>query len=452
MSTTQIVQASSAESILAAAAAADAGLLGSPGRRVLVLSRGGPIPETATSPAELPGMAPALARFDQIESLDDLIRPEDARAWSPRGTDRTVFERLLRSGWSLGDDVELVLERDVHQPTEWLASTFYGAPLILLSAGLSAYAPPPEPFSWGVEHRVVRLVHVDRVPGLAPWPFDHTEPDIAAVPDDAWTRVLTETARAAGLMDNPPRPATALVVSENLAGRGLLDRAVETRLLAETIDAVAADGARNVVVLADPGGPVNLRGRLTGVAARDDLSVELIEPAAPHDAYLVALAPQVVGGCFGPLLASAVRAGVRTASTGAKLVKENFRPYPHPDRIVHTIVDALCREDAAWADSDDLARLVECVVFCVYPERFKERRESVVQTVKSLSDADLGRYPTRRRAEALGLIEAPPPPPPTPDPVPAPAPTRQTPLGRISAGIRKAARRNPTGPRAGSTS
>jgi hypothetical protein len=120
-----------------------------------------------------------------------------------------------------------------------------------------------------------------------------------------------------------------------------------------------------------------------------------------------------------PVLLRAKADGARVVPVGATLVKERLRPYPNPARLPWVVADAALREDGRWSDAGDLEKLVEAVAFCMYPDRFEERRAKVKAFLEGLEPAEVGRYTTANRAQKLGLL---PVPPPAPKPEEAPKP------------------------------
>jgi hypothetical protein len=427
MSTTQLVLVSSAESLLAAAAAADAGLLGRPRRRVLVVFGRAPAPETAVLPHERPGASAAVARFDEVVVLDELLQPSDPSRWSPRGDDRPVLARLLRQVWGIGDDVVvLVSDRpQTEQPVEWLMSAFYGCEVVRLVTDLAGYGPAPQQLGWPQARRTSRHLYPELVKGLKPWPEDdrpRSGSDVEAVPIPAgsWTAVVDEVVTAAGTaVPGPAVGRTALVLAESFVADGILSRDQETVLWREAVEAAVAEGADEVMVLADPVVPANLGIRLGDVAA-GAARVTLIEHPAPVAAYLAAMRPSVVVGTMSAALLRARADGARVVPVGAKLVKERLRPYENRARLPWVVADATLREDGRWSATADLEDLIGAVAFCMYPDRFAERRADVTAFLKALEPAEVGRYTTANRAQKLGLLPVPEPAPAAEQPAPTP--------------------------------
>jgi len=405
--TTQLVLVSTPESLLAAAAAVDAELLGSPRERVLVTVAAPGFPELDVPLSGRAGIEGLLDRFDRVVSVDDLIGPLDPRTWSPSGGDRPVLEPLLRAYWGLADGpVEVVVDAEDEQPGEWLTSVFYGCLVTVLGSTLRAYGPVPGSPSWGWGRRVHRHLYVDRVPGLLPWSPDHSDAEPVAIPAPAWDGVLASV--GAPIPPTPAGSTVGLVVGENLAGRRLASHDDETRLLETMVRAAADDGAEHVVVVPDPADPVVLGQRLAGVTqelAARGVTVTVAAAGPPPEAWLAAVRPAVVVGCFAPVLLAAHAAGVRPRSVGAAEVKERLTPYSHPDRIPHTLVDAVLRDGSPWASVTDLRALVRTVAHCMYPERLASLRDEAAATLAATTDAEVRRYPTMRRAQQLRLLE-----------------------------------------------
>lgn len=430
MSTTQLVLVSSAESLLAAAAAVDAGLLDRPRRRVLVLFGRAPAPETAPLPHERPGMSAAVARFDDVVVLDELLQPADPTRWSPRGDDRPVLERLLRQVWGIGDDAVVLVSDRPHteQPVEWLMSAFYGCEVVRLLTDLAGYGPAPQPLGWPQARRTSKHLYRELVAGLAPWPEGDQHRagatvEAVAIPAESWAAVLDEVVSAAGpAIPGSSEGRTAVVLAESFVASEILSREQETALWREAVEAAVAEGVDEVVVLAEPVVPANLGIRLADVAA-GAVRVTLVERPAPVEAYLAALRPAVVVGTMSPALLRARADGARVVPVGAKLVKERLRPYENRARLPWAVADATLREDGRWSDPADLKELVGAVAFCMYPDRLGERRDDVTAFLEGLEPAEVGRYTTANRAQKLGLLPVPEPAAPAAVPaMPAPAP------------------------------
>lgn len=428
MSTTQLVLVSSAESLLSAAAAVDAGLLDRPRRRALVVFGRAPVPETALLPHEQPGMSAASARFDDVIVFDELVQPSDPGRWSPRADDRPVLARLLRQIWGIGDDsVTIVVDRPLtEQPVEWLLSAFYGCEVIRLMTGVAGYGPASQEPGWALARRTSRRLYRAVVPGLSPWPErdeDRSGQGMAtvAIPAAALGALIDEVAVAAGVETSEPGAGrTALVLAESFVAAGLLTRDQETALWREALEAAVAADVSDVVVLADPIVPANLGIRL-GHTAAEGVRVALVEHPAPAEVYLARMRPAVVVGTMSAALLQAWTDGARVVTVGTKQIKEQLRPYSHPARLPWVVVDAVLREDDRWAAAADLEGLIHAVAFCMYPERFAGDRAEVMAFLEALEPHEVGRYTTMNRAQKLGLL-------PVPEPSPELEPARAEPV------------------------
>lgn len=411
MTATQIVLAGSPEALLTAAAAIDADLLGAASRRILVVTTapGAPsaAPEISVPHHRRPGTAPAVARFDQVVVLDELIRPFDPRGWAPSATGLPVLERTLRTRWDLGDDdVTLVLDGRSGQPSDWIAATFPDSPVIQLGHDLAMYGPSPAPVGWTRGRRTTRYVHLDRVPGLTPWALEHADPVLSVVPDSVWTGVLDEAAAAVGLSD-ADGVGTAVVLAENLSARGLLDVAEERHVLRDALRGAAVDGVERILVWTDPShgaiGPVRRAVDEVAGVLPDHLAPRVVTDGVPADVFLAGSRPERVVGTYSSALLGAARRGATVRSHGLEHVKERLRPYDSPERIPHTVAGASLREGSPWTDPVALASLVDVVAFAMYPARLHERRGAVTTALEAMSGAEIARYPTMRRIRSLGF-------------------------------------------------
>ena len=315
-------------------------------------------------------------------------------------------------------------------------SAFYGCEVVRLVADLAGYGPAPQPLGWSPALRTSRYLYQDYVKGLAPWPEggEHRAdqgPETTAIPTDAYRALLTEVVSAAGAaVPAPGAGRTALVLAESFVADGILSRDQETSVWREAVEAAVAADVDEVVVLADPVAAANLGTRL-GAVETGGVRCTLIENPAPAEAYLGALRPVVVVGTMSPVLLRARADGVHVVPVGAKLVKEQLRPYANPARFSWAVADAVLREDGRWSDSGDLGALLQAVTFCMYPDRFPERRADVIAFLEALEPAEVGRYTTANRAQKLGLLPVPrPEAEPEPEPTPTAGPrTPGTPAG-----------------------
>ena len=138
---TQVCYASTGFGLAVVAAALTDRVLPAADRRVLVVSNNAVIPETAYGAADLTGAAALLEMFDDVYSYNDAIAPQHPSMWQPRDIDLPIWERSLRSLWSLEGDLHLVLANLHVQPALTLCQAFTDATIDVYADGLMGYGP-----------------------------------------------------------------------------------------------------------------------------------------------------------------------------------------------------------------------------------------------------------------------------------------------------------------------
>jgi hypothetical protein len=413
---TQIVMASTLFAGACAAAAADAGLLGAPDRRILLVVNSAPKPELTPALDEIVGAGPVLARFDRVEHLTDLVEPVHPHAWSLRAVDIPLLERLLRATWEIGDDqVELVLESIALPPASTLARIFDAAPVTVLSDGLMTYGPTRTPVPWRTARRLRALVHLDLVPGLRPVLLSEHRVAATTIPFDAARKIFAEISEAtgAGDADSSDEPGerravapatTAVVVGQYLSALDLMTRAEEGALYADMVAAAADAGMHRVVFKPHPSSPPGYVARMRQVAADRGIALEVLRDERPVEVLFVEQRPALVLGCFSTALLTAREMfGISVASTGTREVLQRLTPWANSNRIPVTIVDALTRADAPCGDVGQVQALVDSVAYTMQPETVAHLAATVKATMADMPRAEMVRYHRRWRVLELGL-------------------------------------------------
>ncbi|ROO90054.1 hypothetical protein EDD29_7767 [Actinocorallia herbida] len=392
------------------AAALDLGLLPTAPRRILLTS-------------EPPGPAIA-ARFTDVLDWDAEFAPLRPLGWAPRPQDLPVLERWLTEHWSLpgaapagpacsgpesagsapggplhpgaadtgpalagsglAGGVHLVVDTPAALPT--LGAILAGARITVCAAGLDAYGPtevrPPD----GVGSRIVRLLHLDLVPGLSPLLL--REYGLASTPVPA--------APLRELLGPPGTPAEgALLLPEDLAARGVLPAAAEQVVLAGAVRAVAA---RGIGLLRCAGEAVP--GAVLREARRLRLTVETV--ADPWSVRPVL----AVGHSSATLTALARVGGVTVAAAGARrLVPTSERV---PATLTHLTVPLLTRGGRLIPPPGRGARtgpalqpLLDALAYTLRPGQLPDLRPAAVAHLTG-ADAAHGYFPASGLA-ALGL-------------------------------------------------
>lgn len=398
---TQLVLASTLFAAAGAAAAVDAGLLGDPDERVLLVSNAAPVPELAPALDEIPGSGPVLGRFDRVVHLTDLLGGLHPHVWSPREQDLPVLERLLRTVWGLGDGpVELVVESPTVNPAAWLARVFRSAPVTVHSDGLMAYGPWRREPALHVRQRLEALVHLDLVPGLQPVATRELGFASRAVPAAPFLDLLAEVAIEARPRwwpdDDVP---TALVVGQYLAALDLLTVEEEAALHARMVQRAADAGARRVALKPHPSAPPGRLAPVRAAAARAGVELVVVDDPLPAEVAMVAHRPALVVGCFSTATATArTLLGLPTVAVGTELLLQRLETV-NSNRVPVAIVHAA----AQGVDDRLLQPVVDAVAYGMQPRRLAGWRSRAAETLAWFPDDERALYLPRERLSELGL-------------------------------------------------
>ncbi|GEB52418.1 polysialyltransferase family glycosyltransferase [Streptomyces cacaoi] len=434
---TQIFFASTLYGAATLAAALDADRFAPAERRLLLVSNNAANPETSPSLDAMPGFARLRTRFDGVLSWNETIRPFHPGGWSPRADDVPLWERHLRLLWDLGDgpedEVELVVESLQVDPALALARLFPDAPLTVYADGLMSYGPTRNKLDPLVGSRVVRLLHLDLVPGLTPLLLSEFGVPPEVVPDEAFLAVLSELAEDVPASVAAAPRGGALLLGQYLSALGILDTEEEERLHLRMLRGAAARGHREIVFKPHPVAPARFSRALEKEAG--ELGVELTVLAAPVLAEVLyeRMRPALVVGCFSTaLLTASALYGLPVARTGTELLLERVTPYENSNRIPVTLVDAALpdlgapdapngpdasdgrngRNGQGGSDSPDgfvapsvpeLTALTRAVGFCMQPRIHPELRQEAERYLAAHLTPRTRRYFKRRRLTSLAL-------------------------------------------------
>jgi hypothetical protein len=355
VSTQLVVTSTSAERILAAAAA-EAGLLGSPQRRLSITSGA----DADASVAELAG----------------------------------------------DDDVELVVGTSTAGVGRALTRRFDGAPVTLLAAGAAAYGPAPAALQGRLAKRVRQVLHVDLVPGLPPVLLTERSVPTRAVP------VADLRTAAASLPSPDPVPdPTTLVIGRSGPWVGALDSEAQTALLVAMVQRCSEAGHSRILVLLDPDAAPRTHRQLDKAAraARADLSV--VTGDTPVEAWLaldgISL---VVGSATEDLLVARSVFDRRVAQLDTEVVVKRLTPFDDPRRTAATLVGATVPDLRTWTSTPggeevrpvDLPGLMATVAYAMQPGLLAERRAGAIGYLEVHPDVQR-RFVRRRRLSELRL-------------------------------------------------
>ncbi|MEI7033135.1 polysialyltransferase family glycosyltransferase [Streptomyces pratensis] len=411
--TTRIFHASTAAATALLAAAIDAGCFAGPGRRLLLLSRTGPVPEAVPDVADTSGFERLRTRFDEVVSWNDAISPFHPDGWLPRADDVPLWERHFRRAFCLGDQaVELVVESPHAGPARALAEIFTGVPIDVYADGPAAYGPTGGKVPPLVGTRVRRLLHGDLVAGVRPLLLGEFGVEPESVPADAVMRVVADMADAA--VGIPDAEAPVLLLGQDLAGAGLVSAAEEEELRRSMVRGAAALGHTRMVFAPHAGGPVGSWTALRAEAARLGVELTVLETPSPvaTDALLHRLRPALVVGCTSAALLRAARFhGLAAATVGTGMLLERLTPYENAERTAATVVDALLPDladaDAVAARKPGVAAevdgLLAAVGFAMRPRVRPDLRPAAERYLSGRLDGHTWRYFKRRRLASLAL-------------------------------------------------
>ncbi|MFJ6804917.1 polysialyltransferase family glycosyltransferase [Streptomyces anulatus] len=427
--TIRIFHASSPAATVLLAAAIDAGCFTGPDRRILLLSRTGPAPETVADVSETAGFERLRARFDEVLSWNDAVFPFHPAGWTPRADDAPLWERHFRRAWGLGDEeLELVVDSPHAGPARALTQVFAGVPVDVYAEGPGGYGPTGEKIPPLTGVRVRRLLHPDLVPGARLLLLGEYGVEPRTVPAEAITKVVGELADTE--VELPTIEGPALLLGQDLAGAGLIPAAEEAGLRLEMVRGAAALGHRRLVFAPDPYAPWEDPAALRAEADRLGVELTVLESPSPvpADVLLHRLRPALVVGCTSTALFGAARFhGLPVAAVGTGALLERLTPYENAERIPATLADALLPgigdaeavaartphtgtlgDTAAVAvepprSAAELDGLLAAVGFAMRPKVRPDLRPAAERYLSTHLDDRTWRYFKRRRLASLAL-------------------------------------------------
>ncbi|EWS94036.1 alpha-2,8-polysialyltransferase family protein [Streptomyces filamentosus] len=413
--TIRIFHASSPGAVVLLAAAIDAGCFTEPDRRILLLSRTGPAPETVADVSESVGFERLRTRFDRVLSWNDAIDPFHPDGWSPRADDAPLWERHFRRAWGLGEEeLELVVDSPHAGPARALTQVFAGTPVNVYAEGPGAYGPTGEKIPPLTGTRVRRLLHPDLVAGVRPLLLGEYGVEPRTVPAEAITKVVAELAD--GDVALPAVEEPALLLGQDLAGAGLILAADEAGLRREMVRGAAALGHTRLVYAPDPCAPWESPAALRAEAELLGVELTVLDGPLPVPAEVLVhrLRPALVVGCTSAALFWAARFhGLPVAAVGTGLLLERLTPYENPERTAATLADAVLpgsggAESGAEAESGvrsaaELDGLLAAVAFAMRPKVRSDLRPAAERYLAAHLDSHTWRYFKRRRLASLAL-------------------------------------------------
>ncbi|MFF3029909.1 polysialyltransferase family glycosyltransferase [Streptomyces rubiginosohelvolus] len=411
--TIRIFHASSPGAVVLLAAAIDAGCFTEPDRRILLLSRTGPAPETVADVSTSVGFERLRTRFDAVLSWNDAIAPFHPDGWHPRADDAPLWERHFRRAWGLGEEeLELVVDSPHAGPARALTQVFAGTPVDVYAEGPGAYGPTGEKIPPLTGTRVRRLLHPDLVAGVRPLLLGEYGVEPRTVPAEAITKVVAELAD--GEVALPAVEEPALLLGQDLAGAGLIPAADEAGLRLEMVRGAAALGHTRLVYAPDPYAPWENPAALRAEADRLGVELTVLDSPlpVPADVLMQRLRPALVVGCASAALFGAARFhGLPVATVGTGLLLERLAPYENPERTAATLADAVLPGlgDAesgvgvGVGSAAELDGLLAAVAFAMRPKVRPDLRPAAERYLAARLDSRTWRYFKRRRLASLAL-------------------------------------------------
>ncbi|GAA2000684.1 polysialyltransferase family glycosyltransferase [Brevibacterium samyangense] len=407
---TQLVFASTFYQAVSLAAMVDAGQIGTPGeRRILVTSNNAPAPELAPDIPEMLGANSVLSRFDAVHSWNDLIEPLHPKDFSFGITHQPMYSRYVgrELGLTADEPIELLLESLPYAPAGTFATLFPHAPISVHSDGLMSYGPSRRGMPQHVKQRLTTLHYTDLVPGLAPQLLIEESPVLNAIDPSHMRSVFGELVPLIEpiLLERGIRPqdGTAVVLGQYIASLGLIDHEEEIALHTSMVDAAAERGCTRIIFKPHPASHQQTVTRMAQRAA--GLGIEFCTADVPVSAEVLfeILRPALVVSCFSTALATAdAMYGIPAIAVGTEALMKDLAPFENSNRVPLVIADYLYGS-LHTPDTQELQALTNTVAYCMQPELLADRRDLAEDFLRDASMAEVQRYFKRRRLTKLDL-------------------------------------------------
>ena len=420
--TTQIVLASTAFGLATVTAAYDNGLLARCERRILVITCNTAMPEATTPMRDIAGAPELIRQFDAVYDYNACIEPQHPSIWRPRPGDLPLWERQFRLLWNLGaDDLNLVVESIQVNPAQALCRIFGDARIDVYADGLMSYGPTRTALPEMVACRIVRLLHLDLVPGLTPLLLSERHVPTTVISSECFRAVVKIMVADRAAFTGNDR--VALIVGQCLSAGGSLNEDEELDLYAAMVSGCAGAGYTSVAFMPHPSAQNSQLARLDHVARTRGVQLILPDERELAEAWFERGGVELVVGCFSTALLTASQLyGLPVARLGTELMLERLTPFQNSNRIPATLADALVPDLTSLIshekqhprfDRADVTALVVSVGYAMQPLRLSVRRPEVVAFLADHYEGN-SRYFKRRRLTRLGLpgsLPAPQPPP-----------------------------------------
>lgn len=409
----QLFTASTTYQVASLAAMIDSGILQAPeGERILVLANGSQLPELTMPITESPGFKELATRFDRVVDLGSLIWPRRTHQFSPRAEELGMWEALLRSHWSLGDEpLSLFVDSIQVNPAIALCRIFHDAPVSVHSDGLMAYGPTRKMLDRSIAQRLDSIVYPDLVPGLTPLLLSEVAPTLLAM-DPAPLKAIFES-MAASIIDpalesiSDGTEKVILVVGQYLNSLGLLDEEGELELHRQMLVAAKERGADLVIFKPHPSASPTSAIRLGTSAEQLGLGFEVYEGSLGAEVVALKIRPIAVISCFSTALVTCSRLfDIPAHAVGTESLLQALAPFENSNRIPLTLADVLF---AGPHDSvAQLQDLVNAVGYAMQPNLLPHLR-GAAEAYLLEHPVEHVRYFKQRRLHRLNLHNTLPP-------------------------------------------
>ncbi|WP_367321187.1 polysialyltransferase family glycosyltransferase [Streptomyces sp. HUAS ZL42] len=417
--TTQIFFSATQYAAATVTAAIRAGLFGprAAHRRILVVSNVAAIPEVGTPLDRMAGFEKLRPEFDEVRSWNEFISPHHPVGWSPRAQDAQLWEKAVRLAWDLGDEpVEIACESIQANPSRAVADIFADSPIHVYADGLMSYGPTRNRIPHGMNSRIVRVLHLDLIPGLRPMLLSEYGVEPEPIPNEAIVEVLGQIGEdGAGILEErlpaDDRP-TAVLLGQYLSAIDLITQDEEEALHVRMLRAAAGAGHDSVLFKPHPSAPAVYNRSLDAAAAELGVRLTVLSEPVLAETVFAHLRPKLVIGCFSTaLMTAAAFYDIPVARVGTDLLLERITPYENSNRIPLTVIDAAlpdAERDEVGAPLElaglagELAPLVRAVGYCMQSLKHHGLRDEVAAWIAAHL-AEYPRYFKKRRLTSLRL-------------------------------------------------
>jgi hypothetical protein len=264
---------------------------------------------------------------------------------------------------------------------------------------------------------VLRLLHLDLVPGLKPTLLTEFGVPAEIVPTSAFLKVLGEL--TAG--DLPVVPDdSALLLGQYLSALNILSPDEEEKLHLRMMRGAVERGHRSIVFKPHPTAPVGYALALEEEAAKLGVQLTVVDTPVLAEVLYEKARPALVVGCFSTALFTASAFyDLPVARIGTDLLLERLSPFQNSNRVPVTLAHALLPGLAEAGDAQGgaakdakksevlppevLHGLISAMSFAMQPQVYPDLRGAAERFLAQHYGPRFQPYFKRRRLTALGL-------------------------------------------------